>query len=72
MTDCFIHKGPIEDGTILAIAHGQMYVDFFAAFGVSFGQGGKAAGVLVDELILKVDLAVQDVLYELAWFILKD
>jgi hypothetical protein len=65
----FIHEGPVEDGTILAVAEGKMDVKFIAAFGVAFGQGGKAPGELVSELILRIELAVQNVLFELAHFV---
>jgi hypothetical protein len=65
-----IHKGPVEDGTILAVAEGQVDVKFLAAFGIAFGQGGVAAGEVVDELIIRIELAVQNVLFELARFAL--
>jgi hypothetical protein len=67
----FIHEGPVEDGTILAVAEGPMDVKFIAAFGVAFGQGGIAPGELVSELILRIELAVQNVIFELAHFALQ-
>jgi hypothetical protein len=70
LTSRFIHQGPIEDGTILASAHGQVDVKFDALFGVAFGQGRYAPGELVDEVVLRIERAVQDVLHELAFFIL--
>jgi hypothetical protein len=70
-TDSFIHNGPIENGTVLASAHGPVDVEFAKVFGVAFGKGGKAAGKLLHELIFRIDLAVQEVIEELAWFALK-
>jgi hypothetical protein len=67
----FIHEGPVEDGTILAVAEGKMDVKFIAAFGVAFGQGGIAPGELVSELILRIELAVENVFRELAWYALE-
>lgn len=71
LSEAFIHEGPIEDGTILAVAKGQVDVNFIPAFGVAFGKGGYAPGENVDELVLRIELAVQDVLFELAWFALS-
>jgi hypothetical protein len=71
LSESFIYKGAIENGTILAVAQGQMDVKFIPSFGVAFGQGGEAAGELVDVLMLRIELAVEDVLTELAWFALK-
>ena len=68
LTSCFIYNGPVEDGTILAAAHGQMDVDFLPAFGVAFGQSGEAPGKLVDKVILRIELAVEEAVGELAWF----
>jgi hypothetical protein len=67
----FIHQGPVEDGTILATAEGKVHVKFLTAFGIAFGQGGVAAGEIVDEVLIRIELAVQDVLYDLAHFVLQ-
>jgi hypothetical protein len=67
----FIHHGPVEDGTILATAEGIVNMDFLAAFGIAFGQGGVAAGEIVDEMLIRIELAVQDVIFELAHFALQ-
>lgn len=67
----FIHKGPVEDDTVLAIAEGKVDVDFIPAPGVAFGQGGDAPGKLVNELMLLIEFAVEGVLGDLAWFALK-
>jgi hypothetical protein len=69
LTSSYIHQGPIEDGTVLAVAEGQMNVNFLTAFGIAFGQGGIADGEIVDELMIRIELAVQDVLYDLAGFV---
>ncbi len=70
LTDYFIHLGPIEDGTVLARAHGHVDVNFIAAFGVAVGERGAAIGIPVQELVLRIELAVQAVLTNLAWFAL--
>ena len=67
LTDYFIHLGPVEDGTILARASGHVNVEFIAAFGITFGEGGKATRIPVQELILRIELAVQEVVTALAW-----
>jgi len=71
LTDSFIHNGPIENGTVLAFTRGPVDVEFAKVFGIAFGKGGKAAGILLHELIFRIDLAVQEVIEELAWFALK-
>jgi hypothetical protein len=71
LTKCSVYQGPIKNGTILAVAEGQVDVDFKASFGVAFGQGRKAAGELVDVIILRIEDAVEDVMRELAGFALK-
>jgi hypothetical protein len=70
LTSSYIYQGPIEDGTILAVAEGQVNVNFLTAFGIVFSQGGIADGEIVDELMIRIELAVEDVLYELAGFVL--
>jgi hypothetical protein len=46
-----------------------MDVNFIAAFGIAFGQGGEAAGENVDELVLRIEYAVSDALGEVAIFL---
>jgi len=69
VTEFFIHKGPIEDGTILARCKGNVDMNFDAVFGVAFGERGNAAGESVDKVILNIELAVEAVLQELACFL---
>jgi hypothetical protein len=70
LNDSFIHYGPVEDGTILAVTKGQRDVNFIAAFGVAFGQGGEAPGELLNDLVLRIELSVQDAVGELAYLVL--
>jgi hypothetical protein len=70
LNDSFIHYGPVEDGTILAVAKGQRDVNFIAAFGVAFGQGGEATGELLNDLVLRIELSVQEAVGELAYLVL--
>jgi hypothetical protein len=70
LSDSFIHQGPVENGTILARAKGLEDVRFIPAFGIAFGKGGEASGELVHELVLRIELAVQDAVGELSYFVL--
>jgi hypothetical protein len=45
-------------------------VNFVAAFGIAFGEDGEAPGELVNELLLRIELSVQDAVGELAYFVL--
>ena len=60
LTEKFIHQGPVEDGTVVASCISALNISFIAMFEPAFGQGGIAAGEGVDELMLKIGLAVEE------------
>jgi hypothetical protein len=68
--DSFIHHGPVEDGIILARATGPEDARFIAAFGIAFGKDGIVSGELINELVLRIDLSVQEAVGELAYLVL--